>query len=976
VSSNWNDGANWSLGEVPDAAFGDNAVISTNSPNIATITADISFTPNDINVTGGGRIDHRAGIAGTAGGAWMKIDNGDYNLADTGSVGIGITGFAQGSGSLNATGNLLVAAFGGDRTATMNINTDGTLAVSNELFIGDSQNSTGNFLLESGTMTINNKIFVGNNRGTGTLSMSGGSLTKTAGDDTFVGRDSGTGILTQTGGTIALNHNLYVGQGGGGNGTLNVSGSSVLNTGRDFVIGREGGTGSLNVTGGTITKTGDEKFIIGHNNGTGTVVHSGGTISANNELYIGNANSGARGTYTLSGTGALNVANELVVGRESGTGTLNVNGGTITTSGNGNMYVGRRNGTGTLNQTDGTIVVNREFGVGTRDGNKIGTGTYNLSGGTLSVSNNIFVGKELGSSGTLNMTGGTMTGSDKLIIGDNGATGAIAHSDGTVTVQNEVYVGNGLSQAPAAVSILASDADGQLEKRSEWAPGTVTIQNTVDWQVGVGEWYGSGLTTAVIPFRLPNFGAVANPFTSASFGVNLIQVGSSTVTDLDLYAVRVSDTPQIATTDWYNGSEPDPNATLIQASFLTPTSTTTSVGAQSGPNNLTDAAGSAALLAYLNSAYNGGAGAGRFVFLRVSYGSDNFATGWDAYKFTTRNAALEGDAPVINFTSSTPVVTGEGTYTLSGSAELNVGNEVQIGRENGTGTVNLNGGTVNAKKISGGTGSATVNFNGGLLKAKVDESNLIENLDVANVQSGGLRIDSNGFNVSTSQALTGTGGLEKLGAGQLTLSGSTTYLGTTTVAAGILRIEKTGLNAIINADANTLVAEFTSTPAPGSYRILSGSLAGAQTFSATGLGSNRQATFSSSSGIVTVTEVVSGPSFSTAYPGKNPTDIAPNGLTYLVNYAFGGDENTPATLPLQDFGEPTKLRLSVVVRTDDNTVTLGGESSTDLIGGWSASGITITDAPSTDLPANLSRKVISVDRGTDPKKFLRATVTQ
>ena len=61
------------------------------------------------------------------------------------------------------------------------------------------------------------------------------------------------------------------------------------------------------------------------------------------------------------------MANEVVVGRESGTGILNVNGGTITTSGNGNMYVGRRNGTGTLNQTDGTIVVNREFGVGTRD---------------------------------------------------------------------------------------------------------------------------------------------------------------------------------------------------------------------------------------------------------------------------------------------------------------------------------------------------------------------------------------------------------------------------------------------------------------------------------------------------------------------------------------------------------------------------------------------------------------------------------
>ena len=55
------------------------------------------------------------------------------------------------------------------------------------------------------------------------------------------------------------------------------------------------------------------------------------------------------------------------MGRESGTGVLNVNGGTLTTSGNGNMYIGRRNGTGTLNQTAGTLSVNREFGVGSID---------------------------------------------------------------------------------------------------------------------------------------------------------------------------------------------------------------------------------------------------------------------------------------------------------------------------------------------------------------------------------------------------------------------------------------------------------------------------------------------------------------------------------------------------------------------------------------------------------------------------------
>ncbi|MDA0324162.1 MAG: hypothetical protein O2830_00760, partial [Verrucomicrobia bacterium] len=440
TSTDWNTPGNWSLGNVPT---GQGAVVDNTSGNITTISTSITATPTDIYVRTGSRIDHLAGNAGTGAGNYMWVENGTYNLADTASVSGGISGYAQGAGSLSANANLLVGAWGDNRNGTINVNTTGTFAVSGELYFGDSTGSQGALNLESGTMTVNNKIFIGNNRGTGTVTMSGGTLTKTGGDQTFVGRDNGTGTLTQSGGTVSLNHDFYVGQGGGGNGTLNVSGSSVLNTGRDFVIGREGGTGSLNVTGGTITKTGDEKMIVGHNNGVGTVVQSGGTINVNqNQLYIGNENAEALGTYTLSGTGALNVADELVVGRESGTGLLNVNGGTITTSGNGNMYVGRRNGTGTLNQTDGTIVVNREFGVGTRDGDKIGTGTYNLSGGSLSAANNIFVGKELGSSGTMDMTGGTMSTSDKLQIGHNQATGVLNQSGGTVNVQNEVFIGN------------------------------------------------------------------------------------------------------------------------------------------------------------------------------------------------------------------------------------------------------------------------------------------------------------------------------------------------------------------------------------------------------------------------------------------------------------------------------------------------------------------------------------------------------
>ena len=684
-STDWNTGANWSGGAVPT---GQNAIINNGaSGNIATISADISATPNDIDVRNGSRLDHTAGIAGTSGGAWMFVgqDNsaGTYNLANTGAAGSGITGFAQGSGSLNATGNLNVGAAGDNRTGTVRVNTAGTLAVSGEFVVGDSSNSVGNVSLESGSMTVNNKITVGNNRGTGTLTMSGGTLTKTAGDETFVGRDNGTGTLTQSGGTITLNQNLYVGQGTGANGTLNLSGSAVLNTGRDFVIGREGGTGALNMTGGTITKTGDEKFLVGHNNGTGTVAQSGGTITANNELYIGNENTNARGTYTLSGTGALTVSNEVVVGRESGTGILNVNGGTITTSGNGNMYIGRRNGTGTLNQSNGVIVVNKEFGVGTRDDNKIGTGTYNLSGGSLTASNNIFIGKEQGSSGTLNMTGGTMSTSDKLQIGHNQATGLVIQSGGTVNVQNEVYIGN------------------------------------------------------------------------------------------------------------------ENNASSV------------------------------------------------------------------------------------------------GTYTLSGTGALNVGNEVIVGRDNGTGTLNLNGGTVTATKISGGNGSATVNFNGGVLKAKRDESNLIENLDTANVQSNGLKINSNGFNVATSQALAGTGGLEKLGAGSLTLNGAQTYTGPTLVSAGTLTL---ALNSSITSAV---------TVAGGAALGGTGTIAGSLAFS-----SNAKFVF----GLTTL--LVNGSSDSVTF-----TDF---GIDDLVGLTSATDEGTY-----------TIIGGSATINTN-GLLNLGSASAYNLGGGKSA----------------------------------------
>jgi hypothetical protein len=202
-----------------------------------------------------------------------------------------------------------------------------------------------------------------------------------------------------------------------------------------------------------------------------------------------------------------------------------------------------------------------------------------------------------------------------------------------------------LPEADAA-TMYANGNDGMLEIRSDWSGPA--IHNTNDWQSNVGEWFGNGLTTIVIPFELPNLGTVSNPFLSADFGVMVHTIGNSTVTDVDLYGVRVSSSSAIAASDHYHGAAADPGATLIQASFLTPSS---SVGFVGAPNNSTNSTGDANLLSYLNSAYDGGSGAGQFVFLRLSYGADTYATQWDAYTITMRNAGQTGEWPVINFTA-------------------------------------------------------------------------------------------------------------------------------------------------------------------------------------------------------------------------------------------------------------------------------------------------------------------------------------
>jgi autotransporter-associated beta strand protein len=135
---------------------------------------------------------------------------------------------------------------------------------------------------------------------------------------------------------------------------------------------------------------------------------------------------------------------------------------------------------------------------------------------------------------------------------------------------------------------------------------------------------------------------------------------------------------------------------------------------------------------------------------------------------------------------------GPGVLNLSGTGDFQTScNEVTIGwNASGTGTLNLNGGSFQARRVIGGAGTSTVNFNGGVLRAGPNaNADFLTALDTANVLAGGAVIDSGTNTINVAQALldgTGGGGLTKTGNGTLRLNGVNTYTGTTLVNAGTL----------------------------------------------------------------------------------------------------------------------------------------------------------------------------------------------
>jgi autotransporter-associated beta strand protein len=152
---------------------------------------------------------------------------------------------------------------------------------------------------------------------------------------------------------------------------------------------------------------------------------------------------------------------------------------------------------------------------------------------------------------------------------------------------------------------------------------------------------------------------------------------------------------------------------------------------------------------------------------------------------------------------------GTGTFTQNGGTHTITGNYGLDFAESfgGQGTYNLNGGTLILRGGTSGSGRAAFNFGGGTLQASGNFGTGL-NVTLTGV-NGSATIDTAGYAVLFSRVLSGPGGLNKIGAGFLTLSGSNTYRGDTFIAAGTLKVSNTsgsatGSGAVTVAEGATL----------------------------------------------------------------------------------------------------------------------------------------------------------------------------
>ncbi|MCW1923255.1 autotransporter-associated beta strand repeat-containing protein [Luteolibacter arcticus] len=584
----------------------------------------------------------------------------------------------------------------------------------------------------------------------------GGSATLASGDAITIDKFRlVNGSLAMTGGTLAtttltdtdsLKIGDYAYNLAGGTVALTMSGASAITAADRIYVADGEGTGVTtvvtNVTAtlsdtASLTATNDY-VILGRVNGTANVTLNNSAViekkGATNTFIIGD---GVRGTgnVTLNDSSSLKSANQFVIGN-AGTGNVTLKSTSSVLASGGTVTIGNAaNSIGTVALQDSSTFT-LSTGTCILGNANTAQGTLTLTGSSAFnvLANEMYVGNASGGTGTL-----TISDNATLTKGATGFAFTIGRSNGTgtVTVQNS---GKLVSQNSLRMTEGAT-ANATLNVKDSGI-----VQVTGSMQIG---YSGTGLLDVTSNTATVTVGGELSVASNVGKGTLRMTGGTLNATGAGTYVIG-------------GGNGAQATVTLSGTSAL-------------NGGNMKWKAGD----------YGGAAGA---------TGSTNVTLS-DTASLTLREFTLGhiGGAPAT------------ATVNLLGTSTLTVNNYVTLGRDdagtNGgmSATLNLNGGTLATKSVrSGGSASAllnTINGDGGAIKALATEPDFFQ--PTANnaarprvvLGNSGLSFNTNGFTVGIKNALTGTGGLTKTGAGKLVFFSSQPFTGTTAVNQGTLELD-------------------------------------------------------------------------------------------------------------------------------------------------------------------------------------------
>jgi autotransporter-associated beta strand protein len=707
--------------------------------------------------------------AGAIGGSGTL--NGPVTLSGSGGINLydGATGTLTLGGSLDITGdagsNTLWFDLGNNTAATDKIAVTGAVSISNPVTIGLKQLGWPSSRVTAGTYDLLSTT-------SGTLPAIGNfilPITKTFGQTFSLALDGTSQKLQLTAAQAATGPAAAFWSGAT---DANWSTATNWNTDATSNITASGAPSyNTNVTfytttpaAANLTTTLDADFDIN-------------TLTFSTDATSPVTLSGATKTLTLEGSGGITVntptsgtvthtIDSKVALAASQTWTVNPN-ATLTVSGAVTDLTGSANftkaGTGTLYLNGATTLGGyMTVGVGAAAGSVV-VG----SGGSLSVgsgsSQYLYVGVNSGGTGILDasLSSGVNANVGNFYVGtgSSGGTGTLnLGANNTITASALFGVGTALWDSTTGTLTTANSSTttihtptmsigyGNSGNGTESGTGTITLGTGASFIVdGLVSGNGSGRTTMNIGYDTEQYGR-------SSSGIVNLSAGTASLT---LNSLLVA---------WQTGNGSTPGTLTFGTS---------------GSNHFdVSGTGNVVQIGYLGLFGGGGSGAG---------------TG------TVTLANLDASSAVTSTDNNTAILLGNRVAGASGST---------------TGTLNLIGGSLTittggtAIGTAGSGGASYLYIDGTTLKAGATSTTWIQGLTTAKIKAGGVGFNSNGYNITVAQNLledTGStgGGLTKSGAGTLTLTGSNTYTGLTTVSNGTLAL---GATASLTTSGVTVAA--------------------------------------------------------------------------------------------------------------------------------------------------------------------------